>query len=246
MKKLILVLALSLVLGLLTSAQATMTPVYDTTWNVNPYYEWDLLSGLPKLPGAPSPGNGSSDGADDILNRYYSSWARIDDSSDQTWLDLNGGVSVIAIYTSSSHYLGYSLDETTGSSIVNVPGAVGNLDTVGETGHFDIADNSDAFVWALLGGGTKYSRQALNGGADYMVSFRINGIYNNAYDHSLGYTVPSDPTYVIAFEDGTDKDYQDFVFQLSKVSPAVPEPASMTLLGLGLLGFLGLKRKKAL
>jgi hypothetical protein len=247
LKKLILVLVLGLVLGLVTSAQAATTPIYDTTWNYGAYHEWDLVSGLPTLPGAPNPG-GSVQGANDILDYYYSSWTRIDDSNDQLWFDLDGGALVIkAIYTSAYHKLGYSTDENTGSPITWFSGnSGGNLDTVGETSNFDNLDNSDAFVWVIGGAGTgnKYSRQALNGGTDSMVSFRINGILNTPGNPGGGYTAPINPTYLIGFEDWTDKDFQDFVLQVSKVAP-VPEPASMLLLGMGILGMFGLKRKSA-
>jgi hypothetical protein len=52
--------------------------------------------------------------------------------------------------------------------------------------------------------------------------------------------------WLIAFEDGTDNDYNDAVFLIQDIS-AVPEPSVITLFGLGLigLGFASRKKKQA-
>ena len=209
---------------------ADLTPVYNTTYNVNPYYEWDLVSGLPDLPGAPSPGGGSP-GAGDILDSLYGSWTRIDDDVDQVWQDLDGGMKVQAKYTSVTAFtLGYSLNELTGVGFVNT-----GLNLVGETALINVVPNSDLFIWGASGAGvTKWSNEALNGGQDRMVTFRI--------DTLLGGAAPSQPTYVIGFEDGTDWDYQDLVVEITNCAP-VPVPAAV-LLGILGLGVAGLKLRK--
>lgn len=78
---------------------------------------------------------------------------------------------------------------------------------------------------------------------------------NDGFDHALIYdtrSITSGPAalvnsdVIVAFEDllnGGDKDYNDFIFGVTDVAP-VPEPATMFLFGMGLVGLVGSRRMK--
>jgi hypothetical protein len=108
------------------------------------------------------------------------------------------------------------------------------------TGNFiDINPVSQPFLFLDEANGTMaYSDPALSsGGVDRMVTFAVTGYLADPGILS-SWTAFSDGTthYVIAFEDGTDFDFNDLVVEVSGVVP-VPEPTTMLAGALLLLPF---------
>jgi hypothetical protein len=104
------------------------------------------------------------------------------------------------------------------------------------TTHFGTANIGSSFGFYLQRGNqTFYSEAGLNGGVDMARIFDVTGSQNTAfYGSSL----------IVGFEDliDGDFDYNDLIVGISDVQ-AVPEPGTLALLGLGMLG-LGMTRRR--
>ncbi|MFH1459043.1 MAG: DUF4114 domain-containing protein [Candidatus Omnitrophota bacterium] len=187
-------------------------------------------------------------GAGGILDTLYGleNLRRFDDDLDQLWSHKTENSSVVtaeAKFASYSQTFGYIYGEEGNSFTELFTVGSGNLGYgVSNTAMFSVGDSGDPFRFGndpsgQYGPGLFSSVETDNPDqADHMLTWYIIGGEKKG-------------NFVVAWEDLLnlgDRDYNDLVVEVSGVRPsAVPEPATILLLGPALLGLLGLKRKKS-
>jgi hypothetical protein len=185
---------------------------------------------------------------------------RVDDLYDQIWIDGTVTVTATALYwggaanpgDTANQRMAWSDDEVGGSNpqFPNVNFAnLGSADTFAPVDEFIVGDDKDS-----NGSVEAWSVQSLNspisgtGSTDRMVTFDVAGLDIYYWDGSGFATLKTagSDSYIIAFDPGTDGDYQDMLVLMEGARPVVPAPGAILLgsIGVGLVGWL--RRRRAL
>ena len=188
-------------------------------------------------------------GAGGILDQIYGlgNLQRIDDDLDQIWFPANGTASTTAKFAAFTQDVGYIPQNNDGMfnsadfvHLFNVPGGTEGIGLGGPSATLNSGNVN--FLWALNPSGAPLWTSLPDQNSDsfdHMVTWLITGNEGQGQGNEVG-------NFVIAWEDlpgGGDRDFNDIVVEVN-VAP-IPIPAAVWLFGSGLLGLIGIARRKA-
>jgi hypothetical protein len=252
MKKLMMCLAIVIALVMVTTSAMAITAALQTV--------------LDNITVAPSPTPGAS--SVNVFTDYVS------DNLDTAWgiTGTGGSVSTMIIELASFAPINtFGVYDLTNP--MNKVEIFSGADSAGAQKQLGMAANGDVYVWGTYQatfGSTKFgfyldSSAAGTGptgpGGVWYSDSSLN--YDGGMDHMYAYQGPNvdwvqilpwaagpwtDSEYVIAFEDlhdlaPSDWDFTDMVVMVESIYP-IPEPCTLLLLGLGLIGVAGISKKK--
>ena len=203
-----------------------------------------------------------------LINQTFTANMDVDDrlvdpDADNIWTQTEeiSRVALIGLTAANSNTIGFYTDLGTGSTQTDILGSMPAFGFQGDgltsatafTGA-TFSVNSDTFGWYLRSENgttnTFFSEPGLNSdGWEHMMTFGLPELEEETRWIKFGggaqlfeFINP----FLITWEDlnkGGDQDYDDMIYIFARVEP-VPEPATMLLVGSGLIGLAGIGRRK--
>lgn len=258
MKKVLKIASFLVLSGILVFANAYAYPFNDRDPQIalsGPYGDEDALQTILNNVLDPDTINAASDQHTAAL------WNSVDLGSNAFTISTfttNGGTLGIYNLAGTMIDLGtYSMGPNPVTNADTLPGfpAVGFLaDSTGLTINNSIdADNGDwttfGFYWFTIDGERHFTEDSKNdGGAADALAYLVED--GTVVDYSYYWenkkdadTATGSNDWIIAFDNGSNGDFNDGVFYFKDMQP-IPEPATMLLFGLGVLGLGAVSRKK--
>ncbi len=246
------ILSLAIILAVTGQASASFTQIQPASSGGEP----DLSSVLANL--APDHDWGDIDN----LNSGAGG-RRVGDHMDQIWQDGVVEVTATTLYWGGNEHPSDTLGQRMFWSQDFDSGADKNYldvdwDHLGDTDSFGPVEEYDGkFIMGVDGGGSNvaYSDSSLNSSwtendytsSDRMVTFDVSGleIYSWDGDQYSWLTTAGSNAYIVAFEPGSDGDFQDLVALVEGAQP-IPAPGAILLGGIGVGMVSWMKRRRAL